>query len=97
MITTYQIRHVLRTYGNQLRRKGPLLQASVVQPKTSDLVDISIAARRKQTVNKISNDLISKMPSDNRQLKAEGDNIVGYPPLNLENGGYGKTKSEEQI
>jgi hypothetical protein len=68
----------------------------VPAPKTVDLVDISIDARRRQTVNKISNDLISKIPSQSHQLKAKGDTIVDYPSQNLEIGGYGKTNSEEQ-
>ncbi len=42
------------------------------------------------------NDLISKIPSQSHQLKAEGDTIVDFPSQNLEVGGYGKINSEEQ-
>ena len=42
MITTYQIRSVLRIYGDQLKKKSALLQGDLVPPRqTADLVNIS--------------------------------------------------------
>ena len=62
MITTYQIRNVLRIYGNQLKKRTTLFQDSVNPIKqTSDSVDISVEARRKQMLNKMSNNIISQI------------------------------------
>lgn len=72
MITTYQIRNVLRVYGNQLKKKSIHWQdGSEMTHKPNDLVDISIEARRKQKLNEISHDLISKM------TPSTGDKRVG--------------------
>lgn len=64
IITSYQIRNVLRTYGNQLKRRANFPQESVapVQP-SSDLVDISVEARKKQVLNQLSEKLIAKVTS----------------------------------
>jgi len=61
-ITTYQIRNVLKVYGNQLKKRANLLETSVepVQP-SSDFVDISVEARRKQVLSQLSNRLISEL------------------------------------
>ena len=87
MITTYQIRNVLRVYGNQLKRKNNPIQdnmRSIQYP--ADLVDISIEARRKQMLSQMSNHLISKTKSapkgDHQQAK--GDNSVDNPSKNPE-------------
>ena len=62
MITTYQIRNVLRTYGNQLRKKTLPIQDSVNPvPQSPDTVDISNKAREKQMLNQISDKLISQI------------------------------------
>ncbi len=64
-ITTYQIRNVLKVYGNQLKRRTNILEASVdpVQP-TSDFVDISVEARRRQVLTQLSNSLISQLKNE---------------------------------
>jgi hypothetical protein len=62
MITTYQIRNVLRVYGNQLKKKSVNWQdGHETKHKPNDLVDISIEARRKQKLNEMSHDLILQM------------------------------------
>lgn len=87
MITTYQIRNVLRVYGDQLRRKSSSIQESIRPNKQpDDLVDISIDARRKQMVNQMSNHLISQItPHDHREGADEGSN-VDKPLPDLESG-----------
>ena len=61
-ITTYQIRNVLRVYGNQLKKKSVHWQdGNNMNHKPNDLVDISIEARRKQKLNEMSHELISQM------------------------------------
>ena len=61
-ITTYQIRNVLRVYGNQLKKKSVHWQdGNNMTHKPNDLVDISIEARRKQKLNEMSHELISQM------------------------------------
>ena len=64
-ITTYQIRNVLKVYGNQLKKRANLLDASIdpVQP-SSDFVDISVEARRKQVLSQLSNKLISELKKE---------------------------------
>jgi len=61
-ITTYQIRNVLKVYGNQLKKRANLLDASIepIQP-SSDFVDISVEARRKQILSQLSNKIISEI------------------------------------
>ena len=62
MITTYQIRSVLRIYGDQLKKKSALLQGELEPPRqTADLVNISIEARRKQRLSQMSDHLISSV------------------------------------
>jgi hypothetical protein len=61
-ITTYQIRNVLRIYGNQLKRRSNLLsQGSEPSQSPSDFVEISAEARRKQALNQLSKKLISEL------------------------------------
>ena len=65
MITTYQIRNVLRVYGNQLKKRNMPDQNSAEQmPHFLDSVNISIEARRKQVLNNITTNLIQKADPD---------------------------------
>jgi hypothetical protein len=62
LITTYEIRNVLRVYGNQLKKRSIRLEESVGLPYTPvDMVDISIDARRRQMLSQMSNQLISQV------------------------------------
>ena len=66
MITTYQIRNVLRTYGNQLKKRSLQIKDSAESPrKPSDSVNISVEARKKQMLNQISSDMISQVTHKN--------------------------------
>ncbi len=61
MITTYEVRNVLRVYGDHLKKKSQFEEKSDLQNGPSDLVDISIGARRKQMLSQMSNQLISRV------------------------------------
>ena len=68
MITTYQVRNVLRVYGNQLKKRSEEnrdQESAAHQP--SDSVDISMAARRKQILSRMSNQLISEISTRDLQ------------------------------
>ena len=74
MVTTYQIRNVLRIYGNQLKKRTMLLQESVAPTKQpSDYIDISVEARKKQMYNQISNNMVSQINRNNHQLNSQGN------------------------
>ena len=84
MITTYQIRNVLRVYGNQLKKKSVHWQdGNDMIHKPDDLVDISIDARRKQKLNEMSNDLISQMTPSSGEKKG---GIIAQPDNDAEGG-----------
>lgn len=87
MITTYQIRNVLRVYGNQLKRRTPLMRdalAPVQQP--DDMVDISLEARRKQMMNQMSNRLISQVNPKQQGQSPEGNASTAKPAAITESG-----------
>jgi len=83
LITTYQIRNVLRIYGNQLKKKTVPIQDSIEQVRQPpDSVNISDKARRKQMLTQITNDMISQIaPKDYRQ-KAKQDFILDNSSVN---------------
>ena len=69
-ITTYQIRNVLRIYGNQLKRRGNLMENGFDSAQhSSDFVDISVEARRKQMLTQLSRRLISKLSPKGQQQR----------------------------
>lgn len=73
MITTYQIRNVLRIYGNQLKKRTMLLQENPAHAsKPSDTIDISGEARRRQMLNQVSNIFVSNITQDNILLNPDG-------------------------
>ena len=76
MITTYQIRNVLRIYGNQLKKRTMLLQESPAQAsKQPDIIDISGEARRRQMLDQISNNIVSNITRE-EYLTKEKNNIT---------------------
>ncbi len=72
-ITTYQIRNVLRTYGNQLKRRTGMPKGSISPIQASpDSVDISIEARKRQVLSQLSAKLISQVaPKERHQESVE--------------------------
>lgn len=80
MITTYQIRNVLRVYGNQLKRRSALVEDSLLPAQQqADLVDISIDARRRQMVSQMSSRLISTIAPRGEEQKSLSDDVQVEP------------------
>ena len=84
LITTYQIRNVLRIYGNQLKRRNSIVEDSLDPPKQhKDVVDISMDARQKHMVERMSKRLISQIsPKNNEQnndVSGPEGNVPGNP------------------
>ena len=79
MITTYQIRNVLRVYGNQLKRRNEEQVKESLTPNREpvDLINISVNARQKEVLNRMSAQIISDMNPKTNQVKIEAQN-----PLN---------------
>lgn len=62
MVTTHQIRNVLRVYGNQLKRRNTLVQENLEPSRRyADRVDISTEARHRQALNNMSQRIMSQM------------------------------------
>ena len=77
-VTTYQIQNVLRTYGNQLKRRASLPPDSVPPVQSSsDLVDISVEARKRQVLSQLSAKLIEKVTSREPEGRAPNDGAGG--------------------
>ena len=82
MITTSQIRNVLRIYGDQLKKRSPDIREGGEQTaQFSDFVDISIDARRKQTLNQMSDHLISQVNQPDYQKRTTVDNPFEDPAI----------------
>jgi len=79
LITTYQIRNVLRVYGNQLKRRNEEQVKESLTPNREpvDLINISVNARQKEVLSRMSAQIISDMSPKPEQLKSEALN-----PLN---------------
>ena len=85
MITTLQIRNVLRVYGDQLKRRSSSIQDSLrSNQQPADSVSISTDARRKKMVSDMSNHLISQITPHDHQGEAEGESPANDPITNLE-------------
>ncbi|MBN2059007.1 MAG: hypothetical protein JW882_01210 [Deltaproteobacteria bacterium] len=68
MITSYQVKNVLRIYGNQLKkRSAPVKDSTEPTGYKPDFVDISMEARKKQMVGQISNNIISQIDPNKLQ------------------------------
>ncbi|MBN1626402.1 MAG: hypothetical protein JW944_07740 [Deltaproteobacteria bacterium] len=62
MISTYQIRNVLRVYGNDLRKKTMIHQEIGNEQKQSpDSVSISDEARNKEVLTRISDKIVMQI------------------------------------
>ena len=72
-ITSYQVQNILRTYAKQLSRGQRLARSRAAkEPTPNDQVNISIEARRKQVIEKITSEIVanlgSQLPGDGRGL-----------------------------
>lgn len=87
MITTYQIRNVLRVHGDQLKRSNTQVRDSVdAVRRPPDFVNISIEAKRKQVLSEMSNHLISKIQSKNQENGTEMASVSYNRTQTSENG-----------
>jgi hypothetical protein len=82
-ISTYQIKNVLRVYGNQLKRRSNFLDGGIdpVRP-SSDFVEISVEARRKQVLSQLSDRLVTQLRAQERQDQSSQEGATpGLPPV----------------
>lgn len=79
MITTYQIRNVLRVYGNQLKRRNEEQVKESLGPnqEQTDLVSISVNARQKEVQSRMATRIISDMNPNDVQAQKEAQNQLG--------------------
>jgi hypothetical protein len=80
-ITTYQIRNVLRVYGNQLKKRSNFLDGGIdpVRP-SSDFVEISVEARRRQVLSQLSDRLVTQLRSQEKQDRSSQEAPTGGLP-----------------
>jgi hypothetical protein len=77
-INTYQIRNVLKVYGNQLKKRSNFLDGGKepVRP-SSDFVEISVEARRRQVLSQLSDRLVAQLRSQERQDRSSQEGPTG--------------------
>lgn len=74
-ITSYQVQNILRTYAKQLSRGQRLARTRAArEPAPNDQVNISIEARRKQVIEKITSEIVTNLGS---QLPGDGQGLGG--------------------
>ena len=72
MITTYQIRNVLRIYGNQLKKKAVIAnEGTMVKKKPVDVISISGEARQKDVLRKVTDKIVTQLNSNDLQTNEE--------------------------
>ena len=72
MITTYQIRNVLRIYGNQLKKKAMIAnEGTSVKKKSVDVINISGEARQKDVLRKITDKIVTQLTNIDMQTIEE--------------------------
>lgn len=90
-ITSFEVQNILRTYAKQLSRGQRLARhrAAAKAPR-GDQVNISIEARRKQVIEKITTEIVSNIGS---RLPGVGQGLGGVEEQALQrlSGEYGKT------
>jgi hypothetical protein len=82
-ISAYQIRNVLRVYGNQLKKRSHFLDGGIdpVRP-SSDFVEISVEARRRQVLSQLSDRLVAQLRSQGGQDRSSQQGpAVSLPPV----------------
>ena len=72
MITTYQIRNVLRIYGNQLKKKAVIAsEGTSAKKKHVDVISISGEARQKDVLRKMTDKILIQLTGNNMQMTEE--------------------------
>ena len=72
MITTYQIRNVLRIYGNQLKKKAVIAgEGTSIKKKPVDVISISGEARQKDVLRKMTDKIVTQLTGNDLQSSEE--------------------------
>ena len=72
MITTYQIRNVLRIYGNQLKKKAVIAgEGTSVKKKPVDVISISGEARQKDVLRKMTDKIVTQLTNNDLQTNED--------------------------
>lgn len=72
MITTYQIRNVLRIYGNQLKKKAAIAsEGANIKKKPVDVISISGEARQKDVLRKVTDKIVTHLNNNDLQTNEE--------------------------
>ena len=72
MITTYQIRNVLRIYGNQLKKKAVIAsKGTSAKKKSVDVISISGEARQKDVLRKLTDKIVTQLTGNDLQTNEE--------------------------
>ena len=72
MITTYQIRNVLRIYGNQLKKKAVIANEGTTGTKKAvDVISISGEARQKDVRRKMTDKIVTQFTGNDLQVNKE--------------------------
>jgi hypothetical protein len=81
-ITSYQVQNILRTYAKQLSRGQRLARARAAsEPLPADQVNISIEARRKQVIEKITSEIVANIGF---RLPGHGAGMTGLEDMALD-------------
>jgi len=72
LITTYQIRNVLRIYGNQLKKKAVIAnEGTDIKKKPVDVISISGEARQKDVLRKVTDKIVTQLSSNDLQTNED--------------------------
>lgn len=71
VISAYQVNNVLRVYGDQLRQTKISSRPKVSGNRSPDKISISMEAKRKAIINKISSNIVEKITSYGPQASVE--------------------------
>lgn len=72
MISTYQIRNVLRIYGNQLKKKAVIAnEGTLIKIKPADFISISGEARQKDVLRKMTDKIVTQFTGNSLQTNEE--------------------------
>ena len=72
MVTTYQIRNVLRIYGNQLKKKAVIAsEGTSVKKKHIDVISISGEARQKDVLRNVTDKIVTQLTGSDWQTTEE--------------------------
>ncbi len=73
-ISSFHIQHVIKAYGQRLgRRRFSRLNMNGGKPKTPDIISISTEAKRRQVIDQIAHDIVSRAKgNDEKNFVAHG-------------------------